>query len=213
MAQFICFWAIFQCCKWPNIENTILSSGHTASKHITSKNYDFNIFSSSTTYIQIISYKLHSISMITNTLHYEWFNTFCYIKYESIGICDFQYNTNHTILTQISNTRNPLNLHTFFLRLWNVYEPTLQSYRSAHSSIHCEVHALWRSKWMCFRVPIFIPVCFSNQESGLSILKFSLSVCPLWPDSANFPFWQHVKSIWRLFESLFSSWQNFIIKW
>ena len=29
LAQFVCFWANFHCCKWTNIENIILSSGHT----------------------------------------------------------------------------------------------------------------------------------------------------------------------------------------
>ena len=29
LTQFVCFWAIVHCCKWPNIENTIWSSGHT----------------------------------------------------------------------------------------------------------------------------------------------------------------------------------------
>ena len=29
LAQFVCHWAHFQCWKWPNIENTIWSSGHT----------------------------------------------------------------------------------------------------------------------------------------------------------------------------------------
>ena len=29
LAQFVCFWANFHYCKWPNIENTTWSSGHT----------------------------------------------------------------------------------------------------------------------------------------------------------------------------------------
>ena len=31
MSHSVCFWAHFHWCKWPNIENTIWSSGHTAS--------------------------------------------------------------------------------------------------------------------------------------------------------------------------------------
>ena len=31
LAQFVCYWAHFHCRKWPNIVNTIRSSGHTAS--------------------------------------------------------------------------------------------------------------------------------------------------------------------------------------
>ena len=29
LAQFVCIWANFHCCKWLNIENTFWSSGHT----------------------------------------------------------------------------------------------------------------------------------------------------------------------------------------
>ena len=32
LAQFECFWANFHLCKWPNIENTIWSSGHTGGR-------------------------------------------------------------------------------------------------------------------------------------------------------------------------------------
>ena len=36
LAQFVCLWTNFNCFKWPNIENTIWSSGHTG--HTGSKN-------------------------------------------------------------------------------------------------------------------------------------------------------------------------------
>ena len=29
LANFVCFWAYFYCCKWPDSEKTILLSGHT----------------------------------------------------------------------------------------------------------------------------------------------------------------------------------------
>ena len=30
LANFLCFWANANCCKWPNIEHLIKPSGHTA---------------------------------------------------------------------------------------------------------------------------------------------------------------------------------------
>ena len=32
LAITLCYWAKFQCCKWPNIERVIKSSGHTGSQ-------------------------------------------------------------------------------------------------------------------------------------------------------------------------------------
>ena len=34
LANFICYWANFNCCKWPNTEQTIYPSGHTGSTYL-----------------------------------------------------------------------------------------------------------------------------------------------------------------------------------
>ena len=36
ISEFFCSWAIFRCCKWPNIEEIAQSSGHTES-HVNAK--------------------------------------------------------------------------------------------------------------------------------------------------------------------------------
>ena len=50
LVQFVCFWANFHCWKWPNIENTIWSSGHTGMALVI---YQRNLDSSFRTNLQL----------------------------------------------------------------------------------------------------------------------------------------------------------------